>query len=811
MESQMNSDTLTEQVDAKFQEALSIHQKGDLAQAQVLYQRILAIDPRHADSLHLLGVMAHQTRNYQRAVEFIDAAVRVQPENAFFYFNRGNALFELNRMNEAVASYRTALELSPDFAEAHYSLGNALMGLKLFDQAIACYDKSIALKPEYAAVFCYNRGNALLELQQWEAAIASYDRVIAENANCAEAHSNRGKALWEMKKIDASLASYEKAIEIKPELAEAYIGRGLALHELGKLSAAIEDYREAIQLNPNSAEAHHNLGGALQGLTQPEAALASYDKAIQLNPEYAEAYCSRGNALLKLERLHEAVASYDRAILLKPDLAAAYFNRGAAHQWLRQLEKAIEDYSQALELKPDYDFVFGSVFHNMMRICDWENFDENVSRLKNGLERHEKITSPFVVLSMLDSPELQKSAAEIFAQAWRLPRDARQTIQKPARKSKIRVGYYSADFHEHATAYLMANLFESHDKSGFELFAFSFGPHREDAMRRRVFGAFDRFFDVGKMSDGGVAGLSRELGIDIAVDLKGFTEHLRPGIFAERSAPIQVNYLGYPGSLGADWYDYLIADETLIPKDDFRHYREKVVYLPNSYQVNDSKRVIANTIYRREDLGLPASGFVFCCFNSNYKITPQVFDCWMRLLEQVDGSVLWLLEDSATATRNLRKEAERRGVGAERLVFAPRMPLAEHLARHRSADLFLDTLPYNAHTTASDALWAGLPVLTRIGKSFPARVAASLLTAIQLPELITRTEAEYESLAIELATNPAKLARIREKLAKNRLTTPLFDAPLFTRHVEAAYLKIWDRYQADLPPDHIRVEGQAAP
>jgi predicted O-linked N-acetylglucosamine transferase (SPINDLY family) len=362
------------------------------------------------------------------------------------------------------------------------------------------------------------------------------------------------------------------------------------------------------------------------------------------------------------------------------------------------------------------------------------------------------------------------------------------------------VGYFSADFHNHATGYLMAELFELHDKSKFELIGFSFGPIANDEMRQRLAKSFDQFIEVGKKSDVEIAKLSRDLNIDIAIDLKGFTQDSRTGIFAYRAAPIQVNYLGYPGTMGADYIDYIIADKTLIPLETQSYYSEKVAYLPDSYQVNDRKRSISGQQFTREELSLPENGFIFCCFNNNFKILPTTFACWMRILKAVEGSALWLFQDNHWAVDNLKKEASNHGIDASRLVFAERMPLSEHLARHNLADLFLDTLPYNAHTTCSDSLWAGLPVLTLMGHTFPGRVSASLLSALGLPELITKTQDEYEALAIELAKNPHNLAEIKFKLANNRFTFPLFGTPLFIKNLEAVYIKMHERYLEGLPP-----------
>jgi predicted O-linked N-acetylglucosamine transferase (SPINDLY family) len=411
-----------------------------------------------------------------------------------------------------------------------------------------------------------------------------------------------------------------------------------------------------------------------------------------------------------------------------------------------------------------------------------------------------------VLVGLADSPSTHRSCSEMYIKEKFPLNSVLGAIPKSITKNKIRLGYYSADFRTHAVAILIAELIEIHNKEQFELIAFSLGPDVKDEMQNRISKAFDQFIDVHNESDQAVAKLSRQLGIDIAIDLGGLTADCRTGIFSFRAAPIQVNYLGYPGTLGADYIDYIIGDKTLIPSKSQEFYAEKVIYLPNSYQVNDRKRFISDKQFSRAELGLPKDVFVFCCFNNNYKILPETFDGWMRILTAIEGSVLWLFQDNDWVTNNLKKEAQKRGVSESRLVFAKRLPLDEHLARHRQADLFLDTFPCNAHTTASDALWAGLPVLTMMGESFASRVAASLLTAIGLPELITNSQKDYEALAIELASNPAKLKAIKAKIETNRLTTPLFDTPRFTKHLEDAYTKIYKRYHADLTPDHIDIQ-----
>lgn len=409
-----------------------------------------------------------------------------------------------------------------------------------------------------------------------------------------------------------------------------------------------------------------------------------------------------------------------------------------------------------------------------MMIADWRDFDARYDALLVRLRRGERAASPFSFLTLSDSPADQHTAAKTWADFIRI-KPTLPNITPSRGEPKIKIGYYSADFHNHAMMVLMAGLFEQHDKNRFELFGFWHGRDLINDTHRRVAMAFDRFIDVRKETDTGIAALSRSLQIDIAVDLSGFTQLNRPNIFAQRAAPLQVNYLGYPGTMGAAYMDYMIADHILIRENAREHYAENIVYMPYSYQVNDRARRIAENKFNRADLGLPEQAFVFCCLNNNYKIHPAIFDNWMRILKRTPSSVLWLLEDNAAAAENLRREATQRGIDDKRLVFCGRISPTAHLARHRAADLFLDTLPYNAHTTASDALWAGLPVLTRIGESMAGRVAASLLNAIQMPELNTTTAEEYENLAVALATDADRMRRIRDKLERNRLTTPLFD------------------------------------
>ena len=600
-------------------------------------------------------------------------------------------------------------------------------------------------------------------------------------------------------------ALYESVIMQSPGIGFVHSNLGAVLWSLDRCEEALPQFERAVALAPDNAQGHNNLGNAFAGLKRCGDAVACFDRALALDPGYAEAHYNKGNALKNAMRPGEAIRCYDRAIALKPDFAAAWNNRGNALKDLNRWDEAVTSYETALAGDPDIECVPGALLYAKMRVCDYAGLDDRIAMLAQGIRRGQKMCTPFQLLAMSGDPALQLQAAEIHASAWQSASGSLPDIGKRAGGEKIRLGYFSADFHDHATMHLMGELFEHHDRSKFELFAFSFGPDRDDDMRARLGRAVGRFIDVKDLTDRDVARLSRNLGVDVAIDLKGFTQDGRTGIFACRAAPVQVSYLGYPGTMGASFIDYIVADTIVIPEGCTQYYREKIVRLPHSYQVNDRKRAASVMAPSRAEQGLPEDGFVFCCFNNNYKITPSAFDGWMRILGRVDGSVLWLLEDNATAARNLRREAIARGVDGGRLIFAPRRPSGEHLARLRLADLFLDTYPYNAHTTASEALWMGLPVVTLAGEAFASRVAASLLHATDMAELVTTNPQAYEALACDLARSPERLAALKKKLVDNRLTTPLFDSKRFTRDFEAACTAMFDRHQRGLAPDDIHV------
>lgn len=601
------------------------------------------------------------------------------------------------------------------------------------------------------------------------------------------------------------LPALKNAAKFSPLDADAHGNLGNALYDLGRLEEAEACHRRGLQLNRQSANAHNNLGITLKGLGRLGEAEACFRQAIQIKPDFTEAHNNLGIVLAEAKRYKEAATCFKKVLMSMPDHADTYQNLAGALFEASLHEEAAACFKKLLSIKPDYIFAVGSYLDSKMHCCDWEGIENDFHELLAGVEAGKEVSSPFFLLAIPSTPAQQKRCAEIYVR--KLYPEAAPDTKTSHRHShnKIRLAYVSADFREHPVGELIAGVFEQHDKSRFETIAISLCLDDQSQLRKRIVKAFDKFVDASQMKTAQIAELMRDLEIDIAVDLNGHTSGSRTGIFALRPAPVQVNYLGYTGTMGAGYMDYIMADRLVIPESSRVFYNEKVVYLPNSFQANDSNKHISKHKITRSKVGLPETGFVFCCFNSCHKITPTVFDIWMQLLKQVEGSVLWLLESNAQTERNLRNEASSRGISPERIVFAKRMALPDHLARHRLADLFLDTFFYNAATTASDALRVGLPLLTCLGDTFAGRVAASLLNSIGLSELITRSHGEYKTLALELATNPGKLALIRQKLEKNRITHSLFNTALITGHIEDAYTQMWQRHQDALLPDHLYV------
>lgn len=608
--------------------------------------------------------------------------------------------------------------------------------------------------------------------------------------------------LTTLKRYAEAERHFQSALKINARSDTTFYNYGIALKALGRPQEALERFSQAIALNPNSPDNWNNRGTVFNDLGDAHAALADLDRALSLDPNHAAAIFNKSKSLTRLRRYDEALAACDCALALKADMAEAWFGRAFVLHQLRRHAEAAASYEKACQLDPDMPFLKGSLLHQRMLICDWSDYVRLVKDVESGIAAGKLVAEPFGWQGLaVSSPSLQR-CAELFV-ANRFPSSAVAIPSwPPGPDARIRIGYLSGEFRQQATSLLLVGVFEHHDHDRFEVHAFDNGWDDGSETRRRINDCMP-ITAIGELDDAKAITAIRERRIDILVNLNGYFGDDRMRLFAQRAAPLQVNYLGFPGTLGAPYIDYIIADRQVIPPEQRKFYSEKVAYLPDCYQANDRSKPIADRPVDRAQCGLPPQGVVFCCFNNSYKITPAMFDCWMRILGQVDGSVLWLLEDSAVAGANLRREATARGIDANRLVFAGRLPLAEHLGRHRCADLFLDTLPYNAHTTASDALWAGLPLLTCQGETFAGRVAASLLRTLGVPELVTTSMTDYERQAVQLATDPVRLASIRRKVAANRLTTPLFDTALFTRNIEAVYTAMIERHRAGLAVAHI--------
>jgi predicted O-linked N-acetylglucosamine transferase (SPINDLY family) len=753
------------------QRALSLIHGGQLAQASSLLTDVLRREPLNFNALQLQGQIALQAADYAAAERWLSAARAVNPSSAPVHSNLSVALLALHRPGEA----------------------------------LACCDRALELKPQYPEALC-NRGHACCALGRPEEGLLSYDRAITLLPAFYDAHAGRAKALAVLKRPAEALASCDRALELDARNVGAWCQRGDVLLRLKRPGEALEAFDRALSLSPESAEAHNNRGTALRALMRPNDALAAYERALRLRPQFAEVYCNVANIALDAGRYDEALNACERALAIRPDFLDALNIRGTTLRGLKRYEAAALVYEQILGKDPRFGQASSHLLVSRAHVCNWSDRQQQVAQIIERVASGECASAPHAFLWICDSAPLQLECARLYAQEecpaapplWRGER---------WRHERLRVGYLSADFADHPVAHLIAGVLERHDRSRFETFGFSLQVDPAgSSMGLRMQRAFEHFHDLSAASDREAARLMRECEIDIAVDLTGHTRGGRLGILAFRPAPLQVNFLGYAGTSGAAYMDYLIADPVAVPSDREQCYVERIIRMPHSFLPNDDRQPIATQTQPRRNLGLPDTGFVFCAFNNAYKLNPEMFDLWLGLLGDTPESVLWLRGNKAVAD-HLGRYARARGIDPARLVFAPRLQaMDEHLARYRQADLFLDTLPYGAHATARDALWAGLPVLTCAGHSMAGRVAASLLQSLDLPELIAADLEDYASRARRLAHSPALLARVREKLALERSRRPLFDTDRYRRDLERAYSVIGERQRRGEPPAAFTLE-----
>ncbi|MBI2311686.1 MAG: tetratricopeptide repeat protein [Betaproteobacteria bacterium] len=838
----MNSTPQTVSITQAIEIATRHLQEGRLPQAEAILRQVLSKEPNHAAALHFLGVIAHRVNKHDAAAELIRRSIAANPNSPQAFSNLGAVLQKSGKLEEAIQSYRRALELKPDYAAAYNNLGNALQEGGQLEEARECFEQALELEPNDAQVR-YNLGNVFKEQKKYDEAMACYRQALELKPDFAEAGNNLGALLQQQGRLEEAIQCFQRIFGFKPDDGQAHYNLGNVYQEQSRLDEAIESYRRALAANPDSAEAHNNLGNVLKAQGRFDEAAQCFRRALELKPDhpearnnlanvlrdegeldqavqwygralearadFPEAHNNLGNVLREQGKFQEAIGCYRRALELKPDFPDAHFNLGHVFFELRRPDEAIRCYRRTLELRPDHVEARASLLHQLQHVCDWPEIGALSRELLQAVHaRPEARITPLVIVAAGGDAAEQLRGARNWVlnslEPYARMRERLGFAFEAARKPRLRVGYLSADFRIHPVAHQTAELFELHDRSRFEIFGYSYGPDDGSPIRARLAGAFDRFSDIRALSIEDAARQIHADRIDVLVDLTGYTQYCRPAILALRPAPVQVNYLGYPGTLGADFVDYLITDKFVSPPDQAPFYAEKPVYLL-VYQANDRQRPAAAQPARSEH-GLPEKAFVFSCFNQSFKILPEVFEVWMRLLRALPESVLWLSRSNPWASENLQREAGKRGVAAARLVFAPKLAgLDQHLARIGLADLFLDTLPYNAHATASDALWAGVPLLTCAGNTFSSRVAGSLLHAVGLPEMVTGSLGEYEARALHLATHPQELAAIREKLGRNRLSAPLFDSERFTRHLEAAYRAMWERYCSGSAPQAIEI------
>ena len=771
-------------IDQILRKALFHKKKGEVDVAKKLYEQVLEQFPKNIrakDGLNCLyndrpsnEILNSYINLYKKGelllvIEEGKKLLKKFPKEFVIWNILGSSYQTLNRNDEAESAFEEAVSLKSDNYEAYNRLGVLLKNKGDYQKALVAYNKVILIKPEYANAY-YNIGNIHQILGDSKKSLEFYEKAISLDPKHWLAYNNKANVLKSQHLIEEALYNYNQANSIKPDSVETLINIGNIFQELNKFDEAIDIYNKILIKNPKSFDTFNNIGIVFQKKENYEDAIKSFRKAILYNPNNFDYYNNLGNVLKEQGKNEEAIQSYERALSLNKNCEIAR--------------------TQKLSLQS--------------LICDWAKIAEDNNYIST-LGIYKEYVPPFSLLSLEDNPENHRKRSELFAKLNFSVKEIPFPSVKKEKSKRIRIGYFSSDFKEHPVAYLMAKVFEKHDRNKFEVYGYSIYGFHEDSFSERLKKSFDIFDNVSEMSDKEIAFLARQDNLDIAIDLNGYTENARPKIFAYRAAPIQINYLGYPGTMGADFMDYIIADRNLIPTDKQHFYTEKPIYLPHHYQAQDDSLRIADQTPSKLELGLPDEGFVFCAINSSYKITPREFDIWMRLLKKVDKSVLWLLDFKKGTKENLMNEAVARGVNPSRLVFAKYTSHEKYLAQFRQADLFLDTFNYNAGATASNALWVGLPVLTKSGESYTSRMAGSLLSSIGLNNLITDTEEEYEKVALDLATNPDRLSNLRNELAKNILSKPLFKTQLFIDHLEKGYIQAYQNYLKGQKPQTIFV------
>ena len=757
----MNIIDTEQNFDHDLQVALDHHKSGLLSESEILYRKILSNNKNNLIVLHYLSILLFQKKNFSEAKKYISCAIKISPNEEAFYNLLGNIEEAENNLTEALKIYEMIKASHPHSFQNKVSLGNVLYKLKRFNDSIGIYENLLLESPNDINII-FKLANCYNFTEEYEKSILWYSKFISLEQKIPEVFNNRGYIYKKIKDFEKALSDFSKAIELKPDYADTFNNIGNLYRENKNYNLAILNLKKAIEINPYFSEAHNNLGNVHFELEKHEQAILHYDNAIKFNSKHLDAYANKAYTLVKLERYDEA------------------FNF----------------FHTALKLNINKELLFSNYVHTKLKICDWLDLPNLLSFNQSQIKQNKTTNLPFPELSFYDLPEIHKICSEKFCeQNYYTQTNNSKLFSNLKQKDKIYIGYISSDFCDHPVSNLLIDMLELHDKEKFKIIGINIGNNPKDEIYKRLSNAFDEIIDVNHLQEKQIAEYCRELEIDIAIDLNGHTENNRMGIFTYRAAPIQLNFLGYPGTSGNKYIDYIIADKTVIPEELKRHYTEKVIYLPNSYLVTPSEKIVSKRKFCRADFHLPEDQFVFCCFNNSYKINPKIFKSWMNILKKVNKSVLWLSPMSKKARNYLRQYAIDQGIDKDRLIFSKNMKLnSEHLRRFSLANLFLDTFPYNAHSTAIDSIWAGVPIVTLTGKSFTSRVVASILNTLNLKNLISYDFVSYEKKAIELATNPNKLRILKTKLKKDKIKKTLFNTKLYTHNIEIIFKSLFENY-----------------
>lgn len=795
-------------------------QLGQLTEAMETYKMALVLDPSLVDAHSNLGNLYKAQGLLDSARLCYTEAIRVKPTFAIAWSNLAGVLKDEGQLELAIEHYREAIRLAPEFADAHSNLGNVLKECGRIQEAIQSYQHAISIRPGFAIAFG-NLASSYYDAGQLELAVQTFRHAIQLEPNFPDAYNNLGNALRELRQLEQAITCYRTALRLKPDHPHAYNNLGNALKDKGMVKEAIHCYTTAARLMPQFAAAHSNLGSVLKEQGKLDQALAHYQEAITIDPQFADAYSNMGNVFKDLNRLEEAIQCYSTAIRLKPQFADAYSNLASAYKDGGRMDDAITCYRKALSLRPQFPDAFANYFHAMLFVCDWRSRDADLRTLMGFLDQQFASDAvlpsvqPFHALVYPLSMQRFQDISRRYAERARMNVSL---VEMPALRYKskksherLRVGYVSSDLGNHPLAHLMQSVFGFHDQNKFEIFCYATSPDDGSRWRRKISDEVEHFVDISDVRNHGDAARKiHQDGIHILINLNGYTKGARNEIFALQPAPVQMSYMGFCGTLGADYIQYMVGDATVVPVAHRRFFTEKIIEMPHSYFVNDHKQSAQEVLEpdkcpTRAQYGVPEDQFVFCNFNQVYKIDPQTFTTWMNILKRVPQSILWLLRFPPLAEANIRAEARARGIKDHRLHFTDVAPKDEHLKRGYLADLFLDTPECNAHTTGCDILWGGTPMITMAKDRMACRVASSLLQAANLSELITQTLDEYEELAVALASDMEKLWDVRKRLEEDRLQCPLFDTRRWVQNLETGLTMAWERHEAGLSPDHIQV------